>query len=293
MIKVYVPATSANLGPGYDCLGIALDEIAEVSFEILDQGLQITGCEEQYCNKENLIYTAFCEALSYLGESIPGLHIDVVTNIPYTRGLGSSAACIVAGVAGANALFQNRMNKYEMFSLCTKLEGHPDNIAPAIFGALCVSFMEEDKPNMIKFGIKKNMIFCTMIPDYEVNTKEARMVLPTTMSYQDAIYQMGRCCAFAKAMEIGNPMILKKACTDKMQEPYRKTLIPEYDHIQELCDEHGAITMFISGSGSTMIALSNDEDIADTLLSTVQKEYPTWSCRKLYATYDGVRSEEV
>lgn len=289
MINVRVPATSANLGVGYDCMGIALDEFASVSFEVMEEGVLITGCEEAYCNEENLIYQAFMMGLHYMKEAISGIHIHVDTAIPYARGLGSSATCIVAGIAGANALCKNRMNKYEMFALATRIEGHPDNIAPAIFGALCISFMDEGKPNMIKYGIKRDLLFITMIPDYEVNTKEAREVLPTSMHYTDAVYQMGRCAALAKAIEIGNPVIIKKACTDNMQEPYRKKLIPEYHAVKKICED--AITMYISGSGSTMIALTQDQEQAETITAKMCKQYPSWSIRILRATYDGVSCE--
>ncbi len=291
MIKVRVPATRANLGVGYDCMGLALDDYATVTFEVIAHGLEILGCEEAYCNEDNLFYQAFLEGLKYMNETVPGIRITVDTDIPYARGLGSSATCIVAGLAGANALFQNRMNRYELFDLATRMEGHPDNIAPAIFGGLCVSFMEEGKPNMIRYGVKRDLQFVTMIPDYEVSTKSAREVLPNNMSYAQAVYQMGRCAALAKAIEIGNAMIMKRACTDQMQEPYRKELIPEYADVNKLCEDAGMITMYISGSGSTMIALTQEETDAGVLAETIKKRYPTWDVRILKATYDGVQSE--
>lgn len=291
MIKVRVPATSANLGVGYDCMGLALDDYATVTFEVIAHGLEILGCEEAYCNEDNLFYQAFLEGLKYMNETVPGIRITVDTDIPYARGLGSSATCIVAGLAGANALFQNRMNRYELFDLATRMEGHPDNIAPAIFGGLCVSFMEEGKPNMIRYGVKRDLQFVTMIPDYEVSTKSAREVLPNNMSYAQAVYQMGRCAALAKAIEIGNAMIMKRACIDQMQEPYRKELIPEYADVNKLCEDAGMITMYISGSGSTMIALTQEETDAGVLAETIKKRYPTWDVRILKATYDGVQSE--
>ncbi|MEG0361708.1 MAG: homoserine kinase [Longicatena sp.] len=291
MVKIKVPATSANIGVGYDCLGVALDDWASVTFEIIEEGLEIIGCEEAYCNEENLFYVAFQTALAYMHENVSGVRICVESDIPYARGLGSSATCIVAGIVGANALFKNPMNKYEIFALATQLEGHPDNIAPAIFGALCVSFMEEEKPSMIKYGVKKDLLFVTIIPDYEVSTKKAREVLPTTLTYQDAIYQMGRCAALAKALEIGNAVILKKACQDKMQEPYRKKLIKEYDEVERIVKKAEAITMFISGSGSTMIALTQEESIAQEIKNNVLEKFPNWEVRNLKATSDGVQSE--
>lgn len=291
MIKVQVPATSANLGPGYDCLGIALDEYCTVSFEIIDEGLEITGCEEAYCNEDNLIYQAFLKGLAYLNQKVSGLRMHVETNIPYARGMGSSATCIVAGLTGANALFQHKMNKYEIFDLATQMEGHPDNVAPAIFGGLTVSFMDEGKPNMIRYGVKKDLIFVTMIPDFEVSTKKAREVLPNQMSYAQAVYQMGRTAALAKAIEIGNGLIISKACNDQMQEPYRKNLIPAYDEVKDLAKECGTLTMFISGSGSTMMALTQEEEVADDLIAQLKQRYPSWDYRKLHATYDGSRDE--
>ena len=293
MIKVQVPATSANLGPGYDCLGLALDEFCSVTFEIIEEGLKITGCEEGYCNEDNMIYQAFLKGLSYMKETVSGIAMHVDTNIPYARGMGSSATCIVAGLTGANALFADRMNKYEIFDLATQMEGHPDNVAPAIFGGLCVSFMDDDKPNMIRYGVKRDLIFITMIPDFEVSTKAAREVLPKEMSYAQAVYQMGRTAALAKALEIGNALIIAKACKDQMQEPYRKQLIPAYDEVRSIINEEGAITMFISGSGSTMMALTQEEEIADKIIARLSLVYPSWDFRKLHATYDGSIDEVI
>ena len=291
MIKVKVPATSANLGVGYDCLGVALDEYATFYFEELAEGLYIEGCKEAYCNKENLIYQAYVATMKVLNEEVKGLKIIVDTNIPSARGLGSSATCILAGVMAANELHQKKLNKYEIFAIATQLEHHPDNVAPALFGGLCVSFMEDGKPTMIRFGVKRDLLFVAMIPDYEVSTQQARKVLPTSMSYQDATYQMGRCCALAKAMEIGNGLIIKKACQDKMQEPYRKQLIPEYEQVKKLSEKANMITMFISGSGSTLMALSQDEEDCKAFINTMKQAYPTWDIRLLHATYDAATSE--
>lgn len=291
MVKVQVPATSANIGVGYDCMGLALNMIASATFEIIPFGLEITGCEPEYCNENNLFYQAFQKAMTYMHETVSGVRICVETDIPYARGLGSSATCIVAGLVGANALMGNRLNKYEIFDLATQMEGHPDNVAPAVFGGLCVSFMSDEKPTMIRYGIKQDLLFVTMIPDYEVSTKKAREVLPTQLSYQDAIYQMGRCAALAKAMEIGNTLIMKKACTDKMHEPYRCVLIPEYEDVHALVMEEGAATMFISGSGSTMIAIVQGVDCAEQMTQRLKETYPSWDVRILHATYDGVQCE--
>ena len=293
MIKVRVPATSANLGVGYDCLGLALDEYATFYFEEIDQGLEILGCKEEYCNEDNLIYQAFLKGMQQVGATFTGLRIQVDTNVPYARGMGSSATCIVAGLYGANALSGNKMNKYEIFHLATEMEGHPDNVAPAIFGGLCVSFMDGKEANMIRFGVKRDLSFVTIIPDFEVSTHRAREVLPTEMTYKQATYQMGRCTALAKAIELGNPVIIKKACTDQMQEPYRKALIPQYDQVKALAQQYHMITMFISGSGSTMMAVSQEQEDIDAFMSALQEAFPTWDIRLLHATYDASDCEVI
>lgn len=291
MIRVSVPATSANIAVGYDCMGLALSETAHVSFEQIPSGLQIIGCEAPYCNEDNLIYQAFCQALHYMGKSISGLKMIVDTNVPYARGMGSSATCIVAGIAGASAMFDNAMTTDEIFQLATQMEGHPDNIAPAVFGALCVSIMDEGKAYVTRFHVNEDLKLVTLIPDYEVSTKSARKVLPTTMSYADAVYQMGRCVALSTALQNGDEEMIKRACKDRMQQPYRAKLIPQFEHIETLCAKHGMITMFISGSGSTMIALTKDQDKADALMKEVKETYSTWDVRLLKCVNEGVKTE--
>lgn len=294
MIEVRVPATSANLGPGFDCMGLALNTYAYFRFSLQEQGLTISGCDPRWQNEENLVYQGFQHTLDYMGETIPGLTIEIdASGVPEARGLGSSAVCIVAGAMAANAFFQNRLNKYEIFNICTAMEGHPDNVAPAIFGSLTVSFMEDDKPSMIRYLVNRELRFCAIIPDYPTLTEEARAVLPKTLSYEDAIYNMGRCAALAKALEIGNPVVIKKACKDKMHQPYRKHLIQEYDVVQRLCDEQDALALYISGSGSTMIAICDQPAKANALIQSVTTAYPAWEVKLLDVDLKGAQVKEV
>lgn len=289
MIRVQVPATSANLGVGYDCMGLALSEYATVCFDECDQKLVVEGCLPQYCNEDNMIYTSFKEACKYMKKEVPNIKIMVDTKVPYARGMGSSATCIVAGIIGASAFFKDAMTMDEIFNLATKIEGHPDNISPAIFGSLCVSFMDEGKAYHIKYPVCDDLLCVMLIPDYEVKTKEAREVLPKTMSYEDAIYQMGRCVLLTKALETGNEFLIKKASVDRMQEPYRKKLIKEYDDAKAICEAHHMITMLISGSGSTMMAFTKNKADAIKLCEEVMKKYPTWDTRILHVDKDGAK----
>lgn len=294
MIEVRVPATSANLGPGFDCMGLALNTYAYFRFSLQEKGLTIRGCDPRWQNEENLVYQGFQHTLDYMGETISGLAIEIdASGVPEARGLGSSAVCIVAGAMAANAFFQNRLNKYEIFDICTAMEGHPDNVAPAIFGSLTVSFMEDEKPNMIRYLVNRDLRFCAIIPDYPTLTEEARAVLPKSLSYEDAIYNMGRCAALAKALEIGNPMIIKRACKDKMHQPYRKQLIKEYDVIQQLCDVHDALALYISGSGSTMMAICDHSAKAKSLIQSITETYPTWEVKLLDVDLKGAQVKEV
>lgn len=294
MIEVKVPATSANLGPGFDCMGLALNTYATFRFERIQEGLQIDGCAAQWQNESNLVYQGFLKVLEALKEAPFPLHITIESDgVPEARGLGSSAVCIVAGAIAANAFFQNRLNKYEIFDLCTQMEGHPDNVAPAIFGSLTVSFMDDEKPNMIRYLVSRDLRFCAIIPNYETLTEEARAVLPKQCSYQDAIYNMGRCAALAKALEIGNPMIIQRACKDKLHQPFRKHLIKEYDDVEAQATAYGALACYISGSGSTMIAIMEKDANLEAFQQSILDTYPAWRVMILDVDLKGATHQEV
>ena len=143
-VKVKVPATSANLGPGFDVAGVALTMFNTFTFELMEKGLEITGCPQQFCNENNLTYQAFKQAAKKCDLDYQGLKIECSGEVPYTRGLGSSSTCIVAGIVGAFAFKDKAEDRQEILELATAIEGHPDNVAPAIFGGLTVSVMEEE-----------------------------------------------------------------------------------------------------------------------------------------------------
>lgn len=294
MIEVKVPATSANVGPGFDCMGIALKLYAVFRFEKQDQGLTICGCDLKWQNEQNLVFQGFKKVMEYCGETWDGLYIDIdAGQVPQARGLGSSAVCIVAGAVAANAFLNNRLGKDELLDLCTELEGHPDNVAPAIYGSLCVSFLEGKHAWNVQYQVPEDWKFCAIIPDYEILTKQARAVLPSQLSYQDAIFNIGHCAALAKAVEIGDERLLKAACDDRLHQPYRKALFPQFDDIHSLCEKHEMSAMYISGSGSTMMAICKDEKKGQALLEDVSKKYPQWKTLLLSADEQGALAKEV
>lgn len=294
MIEVRVPATSANVGPGFDCMGIAVSAYAYVRFEQIAEGLEIQGCDPQWQNEQNLVYQGYLKVMKAVQQPITPLRITIdAAQIPEARGLGSSAVCIVAGAMGANALCGNVLSRQELLDLCTEMEGHPDNVAPAIFGGLTISFMEANRAYTVRYDVDSSLRFCAMIPDYPILTKKAREVLPKTLTYADAIYNIGRCAALAKALGEGDYAMIAHACDDRLHQPYRKALFPEYADIDALCKQHGVLTWYISGSGSTMMAITESDEKADQLLADVVHAYPTWQVKKLTVDETGAQTKEV
>lgn len=286
MIRVKVPATSANLGVGFDCMGLALDWQGVFTFCFDGPEFMISGCPKAYQNKDNLVYHAFARTLMALGKRVPVVQIHIDTPIPVARGLGSSASCIVAGVLGAVAYSGQKLPLQELLRLATLLEHHPDNVAPALYGSLCASFMENGLPYTAQFAVHEKFRFVTIIPDYEVRTEDARRILPSDMSYADAIYQMGRCATLGKALESGDEEMVRHACIDRIQEPYRSRLIPEYDEVKRLCMDLGALAFVISGSGSTMLAVCT-ADTGGKLCRQLSERFRSWQVLELKAAAEG------
>ena len=286
MIRVKVPATSANLGVGFDCMGLALDWQGVFTFRFDGPEFMISGCPKAYQNKDNLVYHAFARTLMALGKRVPVVQIHIDTPIPVARGLGSSASCIVAGVLGAVAYSGQKLPLQELLRLATLLEHHPDNVAPALYGSLCASFMENGMPYTAQFAVHEKFRFVTIIPDYEVRTEDARRILPSDMSYADAIYQMGRCATLGKALESGDEEMVRHACIDRMQEPYRSRLIPEYDEVKRLCMDLGALAFVISGSGSTMLAVCT-ANTGGKLCRQLSERFRSWRVLELKAAAEG------
>lgn len=269
MIKVFVPATSANCCVGFDCLGLALDWYAEFRFEKSD-ALIITGCDKEFQTKDNLVVQAFEKTCQYLKKELPTFALDIRTRIPFQRGLGSSSTCIVAGILAANAWFDAGLSKDVMDDIATEMEGHPDNVTPAIFGALSVGYYTDK--------VYKTTFTCAdwnglaMIPSYPVETREARKILPESIPLAQASRQVAHAIQFAQALESGDEQALFDNATDYLHEPYRKNLIQDYEVIHNYCVEH-KIAMWISGSGSTMMALSMNKETIKALKMWIQDNF--------------------
>ncbi len=293
MVRIKVPATTANIGPGFDSLGCALSLYATIDFEETDAGLMIDGCEPAYQNEENLMVVAYDLTMKKLNMRRKGLHIRFHSDIPISRGLGSSAALLVAGSMAANVLHGNSLDKGEILEICNQIEGHPDNVAPAIYGGLTASLVEADKPYSARYPISEQACFCVLIPDFQTSTHEARKILPVQVDFKDAIYNVSRTAVLCRALETWDEKLLTIALNDRLHQPYRSQLIHEYDKIRQICLKHGAAAFFISGSGPTCIALSKHADFSKRLAEELKQCRHLWRAIDLKADLKGVESEEI
>jgi homoserine kinase len=285
---VGVPATSANLGVGYDCLGMALDLVATFSFERADE-VAITGCEERFRGTDNLVWTTMLTTYAALAADPVPAHIDIDSPIPLSGGLGSSATCVVAGVMAAMELCGSGYDRIRALDIATQIEGHPDNVAPAVLGGLVSSFVDDGDVCSTRYDVAPELRFVAIAPPYEVRTDDARRVVPTTVDTSTAVWQMGRCVATVHALETGDAALLGHACADRLHEPYRARLIPDYDVLRTTALEAGASAFFISGSGSTCIAACDGDTEATSVSQAFAACRPGFWCATLHAANEGAR----
>jgi len=262
VVEVRVPASSANMGPGFDCLGVALNLYNRFQIEESGSGLLIDGCEETYRNEKNLVYVSMQKCFEKIGcgNRYKGLKINVESDIPISRGLGSSAACILGGVLAANEIGRGNLNKNEILEIASEIEGHPDNVAPALFGGMTASIKDGDRVYFEKIKLPPGLKFCAIIPDFKLSTKEARAVLPDSIPYKDGVYNVGRVSLLIAALSNGNFDMLKLACKDRLHEIYRGKLIGNYNEIVEECNRLNSLCVFLSGAGPTIMAVLKEEE---------------------------------
>lgn len=258
MIKVKVPATTANMGPGFDSIGMALQMYNIVYAEEIPLGLEIIiqeGSQDIPTDESNLIYKTILRFYEIIGQEAPGIRIIQQDHIPHTRGLGSSAACIVAGLHIANAMSHSFFSKEELVQIAAQIEGHPDNTTPAILGGMTIGAMDNTDMKYVKVPVAENITFAVMIPDFTLSTELAREVLPKEISLQDGVFNSSRAALLAASMITGDVDNLPMAMQDRFHEPYRKHLIPNMEEIMTESRNHGAKGVFLSGAGPTLIAV--------------------------------------
>ena len=272
-LRVSVPATSANLGVGFDCLGIALDLRATFTFERAAE-LLIEGCDPSFRGDDNLVWTSCLYACKRMGLSAEPLHITISSPIPITGGLGSSSACVIAGIIAAQVFFGGGFNRAEALEEAIALEGHPDNVAPALFGGLAGSCATDAGIVVIPHAISPVFHYVAMAPSYTVLTSEARKALPAEYPLSTIVTQMGRYATVIRALETGNADMLATACHDLIHEPYRRKLIPDYEAFRNCSLANGAAAFTISGSGSAMLAICAGRDAAEQVAKALHALKP-------------------
>ena len=257
MYQVRIPATSANMGVGFDCAGLALDIYNTIAFERRKSGLQIEFAHpEPFVPRDgrNLIVRAARFAADKIGRKLGGLYLRQDDHIPHTRGLGSSAACIVGGIHIANTLLDGRLSREDMLEIATELEGHPDNAAPALYGGVCVSTRYEGKVLTQNIPVREDLAVCPIVPSFTLSTKKSRDVLPAGVTRQDAIQNIACMGLLVSALYTGDYRLLAPAMQDRLHEPYRKALIPGFDDVERVALEQGAYAVCLSGAGPTLLA---------------------------------------
>lgn len=294
MIHIKVPATSANMGSGFDSIGIALQLYNELWVEEIEKGIEIEVKNKQSVyipeDENNLIYKTIANFYTELGMKVPGLRLIQADNIPLTRGLGSSAACVVAGLTAANALSGKNYSKYELASIAAKLEGHADNSNPAILGGMVVSALSAENMQYVKFSVPEFLNFAVMIPDFTVATENARNILPKTVSHEDAVFNASRSALLVASMISGNTHNLRMAVEDKLHQSYRIQLVPGMESIISSSYTCGAKATYLSGAGPAMISIVEDNDIEEfkiKMFDYLVKMPYNWSLEFIKPDYEG------
>jgi homoserine kinase len=263
-VRVRVPASTANLGPGFDALGMALGLYNEIEVEVAGAGLTLTvegeGAEKlQALGERNLVARSTTETLLRLGVRPQGVCIRMVNRIPLSRGLGSSSAAAMGGVAAAVALAGVTLSPEEMLDLALPYEGHPDNIAPALLGGLTVSTLVEGKVKCVKLPVPEGLRAVAVIPEFHLSTAKARKALPAAVPRTDAVFNVGRATLFLAAMQTGRLDLLREATRDRLHQPYRAPLVPGMEDVLAEGERAGALACFLSGAGPTLLALTTGD----------------------------------
>lgn len=288
MIEVRVPASTANIGSGFDCFGIALSLYNKIRVSETENGLIIKNYNSnEYIptDDKNLIYRSVIRVFEEVGYEKRGLIISQKSEIPMTRGLGSSSACVIGGLLAGNAISGRKLDTQRIFELASELEGHPDNAAPALFGGFCISCKDSEGLYRQTVRIPRGIKFVAMVPHYYVATKKSRMLIPDKVSAADAAFNLAHAASFVQAMASGNFEHLNIFTKDRLHQSYRKEMVPDMDFVFEKSLENGAKAVFLSGSGPTVIAIAdeNDENFKNAMHTIFEKNNIERSCTELYA----------
>jgi len=278
--RVRVPASTANLGSGFDTLGMALTLYNEVELTEEGEGLQLVVDGEgkavlEKAGVQNLVVRAIQATLEDLGTRRPGLRVRQTNRIPLRRGLGSSAAACLGGIAAAARLAGVELSTDEILARALPFEGHPDNIAPALMGGLTASAIVEGRVVSARVPVPERLKAVVVIPSLEMTTKRAREVLPKQVPFQDAVFNLTRLALLLAGLATDRLDLLAAGSEDRLHQPYRAGLLPGMEAIIEEGRRAGALAAFLSGAGSSLLALvsGNGEEIGRRMSERWQREF--------------------
>lgn len=284
MITVKVPATSANLGAGFDALGLAVslynDFYIDESDDVCIRSLDDTDIPT---DETNLVYSTVRTLYEECGKKLKGLKIEQVNRIPMTRGLGSSSSCIVAGLLAGNILLGKPLGVDDLVDLAARLEGHPDNTTPALLGGIVTSVFDGGKVHYVRQEVDSRLHFVAIIPDFELKTSVARQCLPKTIPFKDAVHNLSRAALFSSSLLTGKYENLRVSVEDVLHQPYRLPLISHAENVMKKCYDYGAYAVYVSGAGPTIMAVVNglDKSFVPVMKRYLESEDLHWEIKGL------------
>ena len=279
-IRVRVPGTSANCGPGFDAIGVACTIYNDLELTLKgEEGLVIEiegeGAANIPADERNIVLRAIRTILkrAHREDEVKGFHIRMTNHIPLSRGLGSSAAAIVAGLKAANALLGNRFSRRELLQMATNIEGHPDNVAPAIFGGFTISVVKRGRVECFSLMPRMPLKLVVAVPEFPLSTRLARSVLPEQVKMKDAVFNVSRAALLVAALTKGQPRFLRNAFADALHQPYREKLIPGMKDVFRAACRTGALGASLSGAGPCLIAytLENEEAVGQAMVEAFKE----------------------
>lgn len=262
-VTVQAPATSANMGPGFDCLGIALDIWNTVRVDTEAAGFEIRGVgrDELPSGSDNLVARSFRLACDEAGRRLPSVRFTCTNAIPLGRGLGSSSAAAVAGITAANELFGRPLHEAQVLALAARIEGHPDNSAAALYGGCRIVVHDGDRLVTSAVSVPDRLRVVLFVPEMPMPTPAARSVLPTKVLMQDAVFNMGRVGLLVNALAVGDLAKLSVATQDRLHQPPRQAIFHPMKVIIRAALDAGALGAFLSGAGSSVLALTSGREM--------------------------------
>ena len=288
-VTVRVPATSANCGPGFDSLGLALTLYNEFTFTVSDEQFGFTldvegeGKDSFHASGRNMAFASFLAVWNKItNHKRIGIHVQMKNQVPKSRGLGSSSTAIVGGVTAASILSGANLTQDEILQEANRLEGHPDNVAPAIYGGFTISFQENGVAHTLRTVPKMPLQFIAVVPDMQLSTHLAREAIPKEIAHTDAVFNASRTALLTAALLEDRPALLQYALEDKLHQPYRAKLIPGLPEVFAAGEAAGAYKCIISGSGSTLLAYASPEIDGDTIGKAMADAFAQCGQRAVY-----------